>query len=103
MTLRQTVELAMGSKQLEQLPSSSDLVMAWAVDQDTGQPRYILQLDAAHRGKKSNCKCPSCDLPLVAVNAAKIVFQKRPHFRHPEGAAREHCLIVAARKALAEM
>jgi hypothetical protein len=93
----------MGSKQLEQLPSSSDLVMAWAVDQDTGQPRYILQLDAAHRGKKSNCKCPSCNLPLVAVNAAKIVFQKRPHFRHPEGAAREHCLIVAARKALAEM
>jgi hypothetical protein len=77
--------------------------MAWAVDQDTGQPRYILQLDAAHRGGKSNCKCPSCDLPLVAVNAAKIVFLKRPHFRHPEGAAREHCVIVAARKALAEM
>jgi hypothetical protein len=77
--------------------------MAWAVDQDTGQPRYILQLDAAHRGGKSNCKCPSCDLPLVAVNAAKTVFLKRPHFRHPEGAAREHCVIVAARKALAEM
>lgn len=93
----------MGSKQLEQLPTSSDFVMAWAVDQDTGQPRYILQLDAAHRGKKSNCKCPSCDLHLVAVNAAKTVFQKRPHFRHPEGAARENCLIVAARKALAEM
>lgn len=93
----------MGSKQLEQLPSPSDLVLAWAVDQDTGQPRYILQLDAAHRGKKSNCKCPGCDLPLVAVNVAKIVFLKRPHFRHPEGAAREHCLIVAARKALAEI
>lgn len=93
----------MGSKQLEQLPSSSDLVLAWAVDLDTGQPRYILQLDAAHRGKKSNCKCPNCDLPLVAVNAAKTVFLKRPHFRHPEGAAREHCVIVAARKALAEM
>lgn len=93
----------MGSKQLEQLPSSRDLVMAWAVDQDTGQPRYILQLDAAHRGNKSNCKCPSCDLPLVAVNAAKTVFLKRPHFRHPEGAAREHCVIVAARKALAKM
>lgn len=77
--------------------------MAWAVDQDTGQPRYILQLDAAHRGGKSNCKCPSCGLPLVAVNAAKTVFQKRPHFRHPEGAAREHCVIVAARRALAEM
>lgn len=93
----------MGSKQLDQLPSSSDLILAWAVDQDTGQPRYILQLDAAHRGKKSNCKCPSCDLPLLAVNAAKTVFRKRPHFRHPEGAAREHCVIVAARRALAEM
>lgn len=77
--------------------------MAWAVDQGTEKPRYILQLDAAHRGGKSNCKCPSCDLPLVAVNAAKAVFQKRPHFRHPEGAARERCVIVAARKALAEM
>jgi hypothetical protein len=103
MTLRQTVELAIGPEQLKQLPSSSDLVMAWAVDLDTGQPRYILQLHAAHRGKKSNCKCPSCDLPLVAVNAAKTVFLKRPHFRHPEGAAREHCVIVAARKALSEM
>jgi hypothetical protein len=103
MTLRQTVELSKGSKQLEKPLSSSDLVMAWAVDLDTGLPRYILQLDAAHRGKKSNCKCPSCDLPLVAVNAAKTVFLKRPHFRHPEGAAREHCVIVAARKALSEM
>ena len=83
--------------------SSADLIMAWAVDNDTGEPRYILQLDAAHRGNKSNCKCPSCNLPLVAVNAAKATFVKRPHFRHPEGAAREHCVIVAARKALAEM
>ena len=77
--------------------------MAWAIDQDTGQPRYILQLDADHRGKKSNCKCPSCDLPLLAVNAAKTVFHKRPHFRHPKGAARERCVIVAARKALEEI
>lgn len=103
MTLRQTTEVVKAAERSPRAPSSSDLVMAWAVDQDTEQPRYILQLDAAHRGSKSNCKCPSCDLPLVAVNAAKAVFQKRPHFRHPEGAARERCVIVAARKALAEM
>ena len=83
--------------------SPRDLVMAWAVDRDTSDPRYILQLDAAHRGAKSNCKCPSCDLPLLAVNAAKTVYQKRPHFRHPEGAAREQCVIIAARKALEAM
>ena len=103
MTLRQTTELVRFNERFPRSPSSNDLVMAWAVDKDSGQPRYILQLDAAHRGAKSNCKCPSCDLPLVAVNAAKTEFQRRPHFRHPEGAAREHCMIVAARKALAEM
>lgn len=102
MTLHQATELVKVSGGARR-QSPADLVMAWAVDQDTGQPRYILQLDAAHRGGKSNCKCPSCDLPLVAVNAAKPIFQKRPHFRHPEGAARERCVIVAARKALAEM
>jgi len=89
--------------QLPPAAPSRDLVMAWAVDRDTSEPRYILQLDAAHRGAKSNCKCPSCDLPLLAVNAAKTVYQKRPHFRHPEGAARERCVIIAARKAMEEM
>ncbi len=77
--------------------------MAWAVDRDTDQPRYILQLDADHRGAKSNCKCPCCGLPLLAVNAAKTTFKKRPHFRHPEGAARELCLVIAARRALNAM
>ena len=103
MTLRQTTELVKATAQPFRPRSTGDLVMAWAVDQDTGQPRYILQLDAAHRGAKSKCKCPSCGLPLVAVNAAKTVFQRRPHFRHPEGAARERCVIIAARRALAEL
>jgi hypothetical protein len=82
---------------------SNSLIMAWAVDKLTGRPRYILELDAAHRGGKCECVCPSCKLPLIAVNAAKTIFQKRPHFRHPDGAARDVCLIVAARKALEEM
>jgi hypothetical protein len=80
-----------------------ELVLAWAVDLETNSPRYILELDAAHKGAKCNCKCPSCNLPLTAINAAKINWQHRPHFRHPKGAARENCLIIAARRAIDEM
>lgn len=103
MALRQVTHIEKFDGRAIQRPTSGDLVMAWAVDRDTDEPRYILQLDEAHRGAKSNCKCPSCDLPLQAVNAAKLKFKNRPHFRHPEGAAREQCLIVAARRALADM
>lgn len=81
----------------------SGLVLAWAVDLKTNSPRYILELDAAHNGAKCNCKCPSCNLPLTAINAGKVTWQRRPHFRHPKGAAREKCLIIAARRAIDEM
>lgn len=80
--------------------SSRDLVMAWATDCDTNLPRYILQLDAAHRGNKSNCKCSCCGLPVQAVNAATTEYHNRPHFRHPAGSAKDRCIIVAARRAL---
>ncbi|MBE7421651.1 MAG: hypothetical protein HS110_04360 [Zoogloeaceae bacterium] len=103
MALRQITQIEKSAGAATRQPPSDDLVMAWAVDRDTDEPRYILQLDEAHRGARSNCKCPSCGLPLQAVNAAKLKFKKRPHFRHPEGAAREQCLIVAARRALADM
>lgn len=103
MAVRQSTQIEKSAGTATQRPTSGDLVMAWAVDRDTSEPRYILQLDEAHRGAKSNCKCPSCGLPLQAVNAAKLKFKNRPHFRHPEGAAREQCLIVAARRALADM
>lgn len=103
MALRQVTQIEKSAGTATQRPKSDDLVMAWAVDRDTGEPRYILQLDEAHRGARSNCKCPSCDLPLQAVNAAKLNFKNRPHFRHPAGAAREQCLIVAARRALADL
>jgi hypothetical protein len=33
------------------------------------------------------------------VNAAKTEFLRRPHFRHPEGAQRDECLVLAARAA----
>ena len=35
----------------------ADLVMAWARNAATGEPRYILELDAAHRGAKCGCEC----------------------------------------------
>lgn len=84
-------------------PNSSELVLAWAVDLETNSPRYILELDAAHNGAKCNCKCPSCNLPLTAINAGKTTWQHRPHFRHPKGAAGENCRIIAARRAIDEM
>lgn len=77
----------------------SSLVMAWAQDAETGQPRYILELDSKHRGAKSGCVCVGCGEPLTAVNAAKTEFLLRPHFRHPEGVGRDDCLVLAARAA----
>jgi hypothetical protein len=83
-------------------PTLGDLVMAWARDRATGEPRYIGELDAHQRGRNCNCECISCGLPLIAVNAAKTAFRKRPHFRHPEGAQKDACLVLAARAALLE-
>lgn len=83
--------------------TSDDLTMAWAVDVATNQPRYILELDAAQKGNKCNCKCPSCNLPVMAINAGKSSWKRRPHFRHPKGAARERCLLIAARRAVEAM
>ncbi|MBT9589977.1 MAG: hypothetical protein IV089_03555, partial [Thiobacillus sp.] len=76
-----------------------DLVMAWARDRTTEDPRYIGELGEHQRGANCNCECISCGLPLVAVNAAKTTFKIRPHFRHPEGAEKSSCLILAARAA----
>lgn len=84
-------------------PSLHDFVMAWAVDATTGQPRYILELGREQTGLKCNCRCQSCNLPLTAVNAGKSAWKRRPHFRHPEGSAREGCIIVAARRAIEAM
>lgn len=103
MDLKRTSLLINDGSSKSDSSSRDDFVMAWAVDATTSQPRYILELDAEHNGAKCNCKCPSCNLPLTAVNAGKITWKRRPHFRHPEGAAREKCVIVAARKAIEAM
>lgn len=78
----------------------SELVMAWARDSRTGEPRYILELDKSRRGAKCGCECPSCGVELTAVNAAKEEFEVRPHFRHPAGAQRADCLVLVSRAAL---
>lgn len=78
----------------------SDLVMAWARDSATGEPRYILELDKTRRGAKCGCECPSCGAVLTAVNAAKEEFEVRPHFRHPAGVQRDECLVLTSRAAL---
>ena len=75
------------------------LVLAWARDSRTGEPLYILEIGPEHTGAQCGCECPSCGLPLTAVNAAKTEFKRRPHFRHPEGAERNECLVLAARAA----
>ena len=73
--------------------------MAWARDIKTGEPRYILELDADHRGAQCGCECPSCGLPLQGINVARSQFRKRPHFRHPNGAPKNDCAVLSARLA----
>lgn len=80
-----------------------ELVMAWARDQATGEPRYIGELAKAQTGAACKCECYSCGLPLLAINAGKAVYKRRPHFRHPDGSAKEDCLILSARSAALEM
>ncbi len=73
--------------------------MAWARDITTGEPVYILELDRTRTGAQCGCECPSCELPLIAVNAAKVEYLRRPHFRHPNGAEKNECMHLSARLA----
>lgn len=78
---------------------AATMSMAWASDADTGQPRYIMELGRDRHGARSRCVCGHCGLALQAVNAGKADYKIRPHFRHPNGAPRDQCLILAARAA----
>jgi hypothetical protein len=82
--------------------ASKELVMAWANDRETKQPVYILELGKHQQGAKCNCECVSCHLPLIAINAAKTEYKRRPHFRHPNGAQKNSCLVLTARFALSQ-
>ena len=77
--------------------------MAWARDIATGVPVYVLELDESRTGIKCGCECPSCALPLTAVNAAKARYLKRPHFRHPNGAEKAECMFLSARLAALQL
>lgn len=88
----------------ERIPMNvSELVMAWARDIETGEAIYIGELDKDRRGANCNCECISCKANLVAVNAAKNDFIKRPHFRHPAGTERDNCSVLTARAAALKM
>jgi hypothetical protein len=78
---------------------AGDLVLAWARDARTGRAIHISELGLGRQGSHCGCECPNCGLPLVAVNAGKRVWRKRPHFRHPEGAKRDECDLLALRAA----
>lgn len=83
--------------------SESSHVIAWARDIETGKPVYIMELDSTRRGSNCGCECASCGLPLVAVNAAKLEYRIRPHFRHPDGAVKSDCMYLSARLAALEL
>ena len=77
-----------------------EMVMAWAVDGETGRATYILELDATRSGAKSGCICHGCGEPMIAVNNAKETVKRRPHFRHHVGAGERGCSVIAARAAV---
>lgn len=98
--MARTGKLVVRSEGQERGLATAELVMAWARDVATGEPRYILELGPDRRGAQCACECVSCGLGLTAVNAAKATFKMRPHFRHPDGAERSECVVLAARAAL---
>lgn len=78
--------------------NSAVVPLRWAHDAQTGEPRYIHDLEVAQGA--CSCTCPACQLSLIPVMAGQPL-QKRPtaHFRHPAGAQKDDCSLVAARLA----
>lgn len=74
--------------------------LKWAHDAATGEPRYIHDQEVVT--KNGTCVCPACHLELTPVLAGQPM-RVRPtaHFRHPAGAQRDDCVLVAARVAAA--
>lgn len=72
--------------------------LKWAHDAQTGEPRYIHDPEVAQGECK--CTCPACNLALIPVMAGQPL-RTRPtaHFRHPAGAQKDDCSLVAARLA----
>ena len=72
--------------------------LKWAHDAQTGEPRYIHDPEVAQ--SQCKCTCPACNLSLIPVMAGQPL-RTRPmaHFRHPAGAQKDDCSLVAARLA----
>jgi hypothetical protein len=77
-----------------------DQGLAWARDRQSGKLRYIMELGEHERGAACGCACISCNQPLLAVNAAKAEWDRRPHFRHESGTEAHSCQVLSARAAL---
>ncbi|PWF24073.1 hypothetical protein DD235_07105 [Corticimicrobacter populi] len=72
--------------------------LKWAHDARTGEPRYIH--DAEVSEGRAECQCPSCHLSLTPVLAGQPLHRNpTAHFRHPKGAQKDDCTLVAARLA----
>ncbi|MDZ4187366.1 MAG: hypothetical protein U1D25_04535 [Hydrogenophaga sp.] len=79
-------------------PDANTVPLTWANDARTGEPRYIHDHEVIDGN--AECQCPACDLSLTPVLAGQPL-RKNPtaHFRHPKGAQKDDCTIVAARLA----
>lgn len=59
-----------------------------------------MELGEHERGAACACSCISCNQPLLAINAAKAEWDRRPHFRHESGTEVHSCQVLSARAAL---
>lgn len=77
---------------------TNSVPLKWAHDSCTGEPRYIHDTEVING--RAGCRCPSCDLSLTPVLAGQPLSKKpTAHFRHPKGAQKEGCTLIAARLA----
>ena len=73
--------------------------LKWAHDALTGEARYIH--DAEVSKLRRACVCPACELTLIPVMAGEpLRIRPTAHFRHPAGAQKDDCSLVAARLAV---
>lgn len=79
-------------------PHADTVPRTWAHDARTGEPRYIHDTEVVDGS--AECQCPACDLSLTPVLAGQPL-RRNPtaHFRHPKGAQKDDCTLVAARLA----
>lgn len=79
-------------------PDADTVPLKWGHDSLTGEPRYIHDPEVTEGS--AECQCPACSLSLTPVLAGQPL-RRNPtaHFRHPKGAQKDDCTLVAARLA----